>query len=78
MSNQKQSESGLKVPTGTEEGPEKGQKGAQEGPEAAQTGLWTTQERAFPHWTAAPSDFHQKPGRFGAVLGSALGPKLGR
>ena len=52
------------------------QKNAEDGPEAAQAGFWTTQERAFPNWTAAPPDFHQKPGRFWAVLGSVLGPKL--
>ena len=67
-----------KAPRRAEEGPEKGPKGAQDGPEAAQAGFWTTQARASPHWTAAPSVFRNKPGRFGAVLGSVLGPKLGR
>ena len=67
-----------KAPRRAEEGPEKGPKGAQDGPEAAQAGFWTTQARASPHWAAALAVLQSKLGRFGAVLGSVLGPKLGR
>ena len=67
-----------KRPRRRQQGPKRARRRAQNGPEAAQAGLWTTQARASSRWAAAPAVFWSKPGRFGAVLGSVLGPKLGR